>query len=89
MTISWMEGTRWKSQPENVLAHDITPPDPGVVLELLSAFRRSKIMFAGVSLGWVEGIELNFLGLITGVDLRRPAIKLPGWGRIGLQPVTW
>jgi hypothetical protein len=45
--------------------------------------------FAGVSVGWVEGIELNFLGLIAGIDIRRPAIKLPGWGRIGSRPITW
>ena len=38
----------------------------------------------GVTVGWVEGIELNFLGLVTGIDLRRPALKLPGWGRIGV-----
>jgi hypothetical protein len=30
-------------------------------------------------------VELNFLGLVAGVDVRRPAIKLPGWGRIGLS----
>ena len=41
----------------------------------------------GVTLGWVEGFEMNFLGLVTGFDLRRPALKLPGWGRIGL-PLT-
>jgi hypothetical protein len=23
------------------------------------------------------------LGLVAGFDLRRPALKLPGWGRIG------
>jgi hypothetical protein len=45
--------------------------------------------FAGVAIGWVEGLEVNFLGLVAGLDLRRPAIKLPGWGRIGLSPVTW
>jgi hypothetical protein len=42
-----------------------------------------------VAIGWIEGIELNFLGLIAGLDVRRPAIKLPGWGRIGLDSVTW
>lgn len=41
----------------------------------------------GVTIGWVEGLEINFLGTIAGVDVRRPAIKLPGWGRIGLAPV--
>jgi len=38
----------------------------------------------GVAVGWVEGIEVNFLGLVAGLDLRRPALKLPGWGRIGI-----
>ena len=30
---------------------------------------------------------MNLLGLVAGIDLRRPALKLPGWGRIGL-PLT-
>jgi len=38
----------------------------------------------GVKLGWVEGLEVNFLGLVAGLDIRDPAIKLPGYGRIGL-----
>ena len=25
------------------------------------------------------------IGLVAGVDLRRPALKLPGWGRIGIS----
>ncbi|MBM4067431.1 MAG: homocysteine methyltransferase [Planctomycetes bacterium] len=33
------------------MAIDITAPDPGVVLDLLEAFRRSKTMVAAVSLG--------------------------------------
>lgn len=40
--------------------------------------------YLGVTLGWVEGLEVNFLGLVTGVDIRRPALKVPGWGRIGV-----
>ncbi len=40
----------------------------------------------GLTVGWVEGIELNVLGLVAGLDLRRPAIKLPGFGRIGIDP---
>ena len=41
--------------------------------------------FAGVKLGWVEGIEVNLLGLVAGLDLRHPGIKLPGYGRIGVE----
>jgi hypothetical protein len=40
---------------------------------------------AAVKLGWVEGVELDLFGLVAGVDLRRPALKLPGYGRIGLE----
>jgi hypothetical protein len=40
---------------------------------------------AGVSLGLAEGLELNVLGLVLGVDLARPALKLPGIGRLGLS----
>ncbi len=43
---------------------------------------------AGITIGWIEGFEINFLGAVAGVDFRRPAIKLPGWGRIGLSPVA-
>jgi hypothetical protein len=39
--------------------------------------------YAGMKLGWVEGIEFNLLGLVAGLDIRHPAIKLPGYGRIG------
>lgn len=38
----------------------------------------------GVTLGWAEGLEVNVLGLVAGFDVRRPALKLPGFGRIGL-----
>jgi hypothetical protein len=39
--------------------------------------------YAGVTLGVVEGLEVNILGTVAGIDLLRPAIKLPGLGRIG------
>ncbi|MGK7863647.1 DUF3750 domain-containing protein [Falsiroseomonas sp. E2-1-a4] len=43
--------------------------------------------YAGLTLGWVEGVEVNILGAVAGLDLRRPALKLPGLGRLGLDPV--
>lgn len=39
----------------------------------------------GVKIGWVEGVEVNVLGLVAGLDIRDPALKLPGFGRIGLN----
>jgi hypothetical protein len=39
----------------------------------------------GVTVAMEEGLELNFLALNFGVDVLRPAIKLPGIGRIGMK----
>ncbi len=41
--------------------------------------------YAGLTVAWVEGIELNILTAVAGLDLRRPALKLPGLGRIGMR----
>jgi hypothetical protein len=59
-----------------------TPSRTGIQVQLGGYF--------GLAVGWVEGIEVNVLGAVAGLDLRRPALKLPGWGRIGLPlyPVT-
>lgn len=54
----------------------LTDSRTGVELSLWGLF--------GVKLGWVEGIEVNFLSLVAGLDLRQPALKLPGFGRIGI-----
>jgi hypothetical protein len=40
---------------------------------------------AALKVGWVEGVEVNLLGLVAGLDLRHPALKLPGFGRIGIE----
>jgi len=40
--------------------------------------------YAGVTVGWMEGIEINVLGAVAGLDIRRPGIKLPGLGRLGI-----
>lgn len=39
----------------------------------------------GMTLGVAEGVELNLLGLTFGVDVWRPAVKLPGFGRLGID----
>jgi hypothetical protein len=56
----------------------LTPSRTGIHLSLGG--------WAGLAVGWVEGIEINLMGLVAGFDVRRPALKLPGWGRIGLDP---
>ena len=41
---------------------------------------------AGLAIAFEEGLEVNLLGLTFGVDVNRPALKLPGFGRIGQGP---
>jgi len=53
-----------------------TPSGSGVQLSLLGVL--------GLSVGRTEGLEINLLGLIIGIDPLGLALKLPGVGRIGL-----
>jgi hypothetical protein len=39
---------------------------------------------AGITVGAVEGLELHFMGLVAGIDVARPALLLPGFGRVGV-----
>ena len=40
--------------------------------------------YVGITAGWYEGFELNILGAVVGLDIRRPALKLAGLGRLGI-----
>ncbi len=65
-----------KDYPDDGRWLRLTPSGTGVRLALGG--------YAGLTVGWVEGIEVNILGSVVGFDLRRPAIKLPGLGRLGM-----
>ena len=49
-----------------------------------TGFRMTLGGYAGLTAGWIEGVEINLLGAVFGIDLRAPAIKVPGLGRIGM-----
>ena len=55
----------------------LTDSRTGVELNLLG--------LAAIKIGWVEGIEVDLLGLVAGIDLRHPGLKLPGFGRVGVE----
>jgi Protein of unknown function (DUF3750) len=55
----------------------LTPSRTGV--------RCSLAGYIGLTCAWIEGVEINLLGAVVGLDVRRPAIKLPGLGRLGIQ----
>jgi hypothetical protein len=52
-----------------------------------SGFQFSVLGALGLTAAVDEGFEFNVLGLSTGIDFKRPALKIPGVGRIGMQAV--
>ena len=75
--------------PPNAVGRDFRdsfyagPTDSGTGFEI------NLYGYTGLKVGWVEGIEVNLLGLVAGLDLRHPGLKLPGFGRVGIEsPVT-
>jgi hypothetical protein len=49
-----------------------------------TGWRLSLGGYAGLTVAWIEGLELNLFGAVVGLDVARPGIKLPGIGRIGV-----
>ena len=71
--------------PSNAVGKDFR--DEGFYLGLSDSRTGVEISLWGIlgcKIGWVEGVEFNLLGLVAGVDLRRPALKLPGLGLLGI-----
>jgi hypothetical protein len=74
--------------PANAIGRDFRPLPYLGLTDSGTGVEASLWGVVGVKLGWVEGVEMNFLGLVAGLDLRNPGIKLPGFGRIGLPRET-
>lgn len=74
--------------PANAIGKDYLP--------LFASFARapsgtgvqaSLLGVLGVLIAAEEGVEIDVLGLSLGIDLARPALRLPGLGRVGLSDV--
>jgi hypothetical protein len=50
-----------------------------------AGFRLSFAGYGGLTLSWREGLAIGLLGTAVRIDFRRPAIELPGLGRIGIS----
>lgn len=71
-----------KDFPIHGMPLDLAPSGTGAQLTIYGVL--------GLLVGWDEGVEVNVAGLSFGVDVKRPALKLPLVGRIGfpLYPKT-
>jgi len=74
--------------PSNAIGKDFRPAPYLGATDSRTGIEASLFGVVGVKIGWVEGVEFNFLGLVAGLDLRHPAVKLPGFGRIGIDDGT-
>jgi hypothetical protein len=72
------------SLPSNAMGRDFRPGPYAGPSDSRTGLEASLWGLLGIKVGWVEGLEVNVLGLVAGIDLRRPALKVPGFGRIGM-----
>ena len=70
--------------PPNAIGRDYRPGFYAGLTDSRTGLELNANGVVSLKLGWVEGVEINLLGLVAGLDLRHPALKLPGFGRIGL-----
>ena len=76
------------SLPPNAVGKDFRPYPYLGLTDSRTGIEASLWGLLGIKVGWIEGLELNVLGLVAGLDLRHPAVKLPGFGRIGIDDGT-
>jgi Protein of unknown function (DUF3750) len=74
--------------PPNAVGKDFRPYPYLGLTDSRTGVEASLWGILGVKVGWVEGVEFNFFGLVAGLDLRHPGLKLPGFGRVGIDDGT-
>jgi hypothetical protein len=74
--------------PPNAMGRDFRPALYGGASDSRTGVELNLWGLLGLKLGWVEGVEINLLSLVAGFDLREPALKFPGLGRVGLNGRT-
>src|SRR5262249_16244159 len=75
------------TMPANAIGRDYRPQFYAGLTDSGTGVEINFWGYLGAKIGWVEGVEVNVLGLVAGFDLRDPALKLPGFGRIGFDGV--
>lgn len=74
--------------PPNAVGRDFRPLPYAGLTDSGTGIEANLWGVLGVKFGWVEGVEVNVLGLVAGLDLRHPALKLPAFGRVGFESVA-
>jgi hypothetical protein len=72
--------------PPNAIGRDFRPLPYAGLTDSGTGVEFNLWGMLGLKVAWVEGFEVNVGGFVAGLDLRHPGIKLPGFGRIGIEP---
>lgn len=74
--------------PANAIGKDYRPLSEVIGLSPSgTGLQLSVLGLLGLIVGVEEGVEVNLLGLNFGVDIKRPALRLPSIGRLGVDRV--
>jgi hypothetical protein len=73
------------TMPPNAVGRDFRPWPYIGLTDSRTGVEANLWGLLGLKFGWVEGLEMNVLGLVAGVDVRNPALKVPGFGRVGFE----
>ncbi|THF62043.1 DUF3750 domain-containing protein [Pseudothauera rhizosphaerae] len=75
--------------PANAIGKDYRPLGRALGLSPSgSGVQASLLGLLGLSVGLEEGLEINLLGLNFGIDFKRPALRLPSIGRLGMDDLA-
>lgn len=75
--------------PANAIGKDYLPlTSPIARAPSGTGIQVSLLGLAGLIVAAEEGIEIDVLGLSAGIDVLRPALRVPGLGRLGLPATT-
>jgi hypothetical protein len=70
--------------PPNAIGRDYLGDDSFVVYDPAGDLHVSLFGLFGFSGGVRSGLELHFMGLVAGLDVRHPGVKIPAFGRMGI-----
>ncbi len=70
--------------PPNAVGRDYLAGSGFTVDEDGRDYHFSLFGLAGVAFGYRSGFEVHLLGLVAGIDVLNPGLKIPAFGRVGL-----
>ena len=73
--------------PPTAIGKDFLDPPFAAVAPSGTGFQLNVLGALGILAAGQEGVEINVLGLVFGLDALAPAVKLPMIGRIELYPL--